>query len=684
MSPRRSHADKVRERLLRFWEREESYGDPLGCVCTTYTFDAPFFEEECLSLFVGMQTDPREDGRVYIVEREEKLSQIFACVLVDRSQVAKERSLRWNLVPVAVPREAILHAKVSLLVWQERIRVLVGSANLTEAGYRLNYENMGVLDFTPDGETPLELLRQVVGFLRKVCGFTPGAESRDKVGPIGELDRFLDRVQSQIRGWRDVEWGRGEPSAALIPILPGAPSLFEQVAHDLWRGTGPSEVEIVSPFFDPGSQSLVPVDALASCMAVNGVRTVRFHVAGHTLPDRTIELQAPEELREPRRARWEHGFYLVAARDENGDARPLHAKHYWFAREGRALCIIGSSNFTAAGTGCAKDGRVNIEANLAYVIPASAAAFFSQCGQSAVPSTPVDLETAKVTFTAKGDRTPEGSKYVPLPSAFGLALFRPEGETGVLLLTIGQDAPSRFSVSVEDASFTFDDAGWANAGRPATTEMVWPEKRPPSYLVVDWSATDGRTHVSLWPVNVTDSSRLPPPPELRDLPLEVLIEILSSARPLHEILRRLNRQGGKGLPAVQPVVDPHKKVDTSGYLLRRVKRISTAIEGLRARLERPAHQLEALRWRLHGPVGPLALARELMSKEPEVAQFLLAEIALMMRSADWSASARNLGGETIKTETEPIIAELRRLASEQRAPPNLASYVTRVFREVAS
>lgn len=89
MSPKRSYADVVRERLLRFWEREESYGDPLGCVGTTYTFDASFFKEECVSLFVGMQSDPLEDGRIYIVEREERLSQIFACVFVDRSQVAR-------------------------------------------------------------------------------------------------------------------------------------------------------------------------------------------------------------------------------------------------------------------------------------------------------------------------------------------------------------------------------------------------------------------------------------------------------------------------------------------------------------------------------------------------------------------------------------------------------------------
>lgn len=685
MSPKRSYADTVRGRLLGFWDREEGYGDPIGCACTTYTFDAPFFEEECLSRFVGMQSDPREDGRVYIVEREERFSQIFACVLVDRSQVARERSLRWNLLPVSVPRQAILHAKVSLLAWEKRIRVLIGSANLTEAAYRFNFENMAVLDFTPEGEVPLGVLRDVLAFLRQLRQFTPGGGGggEDGDGPISSLNRFLDRIQVQIRGWADAGWRRGEPSVALVPILPGRPSLFEQIATDFWRGTLPAEVKIVSPFFDPGSKCLESVDALATCMATSGVRTVEFHVPGQVLPDGTVELHAPEVLRKPERKRWVHEFHLVDPRDENEDSRALHAKYFWFQRELQALCVIGSSNFTAAGTGSARDGRVNIEANLAYLIPPDAQRFANQCRESAPPSEFVDLEESVVTFDTKEDRTPEATKYAPLPSGFGLALFRPERETGVLVLAISTSVPARFTVGWDDGKPLLDDARWSGAGRPAVTEIPWAEKRPPSCLVVDWIDGDKRKLSSLWPVNVTDASKLPPPPELMNLSLEVLIEILSSARPLHEILRRLGRVAGSSAIAPPPITDPHKKVDTSGYLLRRVKRISTAVEGLRARLERPAHQVEALRWRLRGPVGPIALARQLLAEEPDAASFLLAEIALMMRNTDWSGSARFLGREKVEAEIGPVVMELRHMVGARPAPVNLTKYVARVFREIA-
>ena len=147
MSPQ-SYRDDVRERFLDSWVRREGFGQPMGCIATSYTFDAAFFEEECLGRFVGMETQPDEDKRVYLVEREERLSQVSCVVLVDSGHVPRSRSLRWDLLPVTVPSGGIQHAKVSLLIWEHHVRVLVASANLTEYGYRRNFEHVGVLDFT--------------------------------------------------------------------------------------------------------------------------------------------------------------------------------------------------------------------------------------------------------------------------------------------------------------------------------------------------------------------------------------------------------------------------------------------------------------------------------------------------------------------------------------------------------
>jgi hypothetical protein len=58
----------------------DNAGDPIGCVATTFTFSPAFFEEECLSRFLRLETDPAEDGPAYLVEREEKLAQLTCAV----------------------------------------------------------------------------------------------------------------------------------------------------------------------------------------------------------------------------------------------------------------------------------------------------------------------------------------------------------------------------------------------------------------------------------------------------------------------------------------------------------------------------------------------------------------------------------------------------------------------------
>ena len=62
-------------RLLEAWEPPSSAGDPVGCQATSFTFSPDFFQTECLSRFLALDTEPA-DGAAYFVEREEKLAQL--------------------------------------------------------------------------------------------------------------------------------------------------------------------------------------------------------------------------------------------------------------------------------------------------------------------------------------------------------------------------------------------------------------------------------------------------------------------------------------------------------------------------------------------------------------------------------------------------------------------------------
>jgi len=92
-------------RLLDAWTPPMDAGEPLGCVATSFTFSTSFFEEECLGRFVGLETDATEDGAAFLVEREEKFSQLVcAAVLVDQRHARGLRSLRWDLLAARLPK----------------------------------------------------------------------------------------------------------------------------------------------------------------------------------------------------------------------------------------------------------------------------------------------------------------------------------------------------------------------------------------------------------------------------------------------------------------------------------------------------------------------------------------------------------------------------------------------------
>ena len=198
-APRKSMTEQTRVRLLDLWRGDDGFGRPLGCVTTSFTFDAELFEEQCLARFLSIQSNPNETAKAYLIEREEKLSQCFACVLVDAAHAAPDRSLRWHMLPVTLPFGGVLHAKLTLLAWERRVRVLIGSANLTEPAYRRNQELIAALEFGEDENPAPELLAQCVAFLHRVRRLLRQHIVRQKQQPVrvDTVHRLLQRIQRE-------------------------------------------------------------------------------------------------------------------------------------------------------------------------------------------------------------------------------------------------------------------------------------------------------------------------------------------------------------------------------------------------------------------------------------------------------------------------------------------------------
>ncbi|WP_447978470.1 hypothetical protein [Candidatus Nitrospira bockiana] len=673
-------------KLLDAWEPPNDAGDPVGCIATTFTFSPAFFEEECLGRFLKLETDATEDGPVYLVEREEKLSQVAcAAVLVDQHHCKGARSLRWDLHAVRSDR-GILHAKISLLCWSKLVRLIIGSANLTEDGYRRNREVYGVVDYHEGSEAPRPLLQEILQYLRHVADV---AVAQDDSLPLQRMRRFLDRVETLSRTWGSSgdEHARQPLRVSIVLTGSGRPDLFTQVSS-IWPGASPPHLAwVVSPFFDPPEAKInPPAEALWNILRRRGEATVDYCVETEDNPaSKQLLVRAPHSLLTTRPPR--DSCSVAFSRLTTDLDRPLHAKQIWLEDDRWVLFVIGSSNFTSAGTGI---GAVaNYEANLAYLLdikqaPRGAYVDFERRFPLIEPISKPESELQFIAASDIGVDSPQ--QAVLLPSGFLNATYRGKaGGDGEIILTFGDNLPGDWRILDEDELARFTEQEWHRAGSPNFYALPW-KGRPPSGLWVTWQKAGGK---AWWPVNVSSAGDLPPPDELRDLPLDVLIEILTSARPLHEAMRGYLKKKASVKDKNSSLsidLDPHKRVDTSGFLLQRTRRFSWALSGLRSRLERPVLSDECLQWRINGPVGVMALASALLreAKTDDERSFLLAELALELTRVKPKSGPGTLPAHIVRkalhAAAHDLIARVSLSADGRQRP--LGQYLERVFGRI--
>jgi hypothetical protein len=673
-------------KILDAWIPPDDAGEPVGCLATSFTFSPVFFEEECLGRFLQLGTNATEDGPAYLIEREEKLSQLeCAAALVDQNHARGVRSLRWDLLSARVPR-GILHSKVSLLLWSRCARLLVASSNLTEDGYRRNHEVFGALDYFNGSEASLAALDEIISFLADAVRYTDPA-TRSQSAAVRRWNAFLTNVSKATRSW-----GIGNSPSTIAKLRafavvtgPGRPDAL-RVLKSLWpESVPPDSAFVVSPFFDPPAATNAPARALWAMLKQRGSATVEFDVTAEDVPGKkAILLHAPQSLLAAQPAS-RGQTDTVMKRLVLEDARPLHAKSLWLQSDRVVLSMIGSSNFTSAGLGI---GRTqNLEANLAYAVSQQSKVAAKSLNDAWLPAEdiPDELEIRWMPCPDDGEDSATAGTVL-LPPFFGEASFgRDEKLEAFVELTFNDAPPKAWAIFIEDeAEPFFVEASWVSANRAASIRLQWDRERPPSGLSVSWKGSGGS---AWWPVNVLTAASLPPPAELKDLPLEVLIEILTSAKPLHQALERwLRRQKESGSRDGGISLDPHKRVDTSSFLLQRTRRVSDALTGLRKKLEQPLVSEQAMEWRLRGPVGVLALAQA-VSKEARSEQercFLLTELCLELARVRPKVSLGGLSAAHIRKGIRELSREIRSTISADAmiGLPALAAYTEAAFEEI--
>lgn len=642
--------------MLELWRPPRGAGEPIGCLATTYTFAPGLFDEQCLARFLEIESEPNREDLAFLLERETRLGGTYAGVLVDHTQAGVEHSLRWDVLPVRIDGGK-QHAKLSLLAWTRHIRLIVASANLTEAGYRSNREVTIAVDFAPQ-QADVRLVGAAVEFLRHLLAFVPGAgpampEIRRALGFLGQIERLV------------ADWTPTRPSRAfgqrLVFTLPkrddnpavggggfnARSSLDEAIAECRRRSGSPSEAWVASPFFDFDSSTDAATSSLCKSMARGVTRHLTVCVPALGDPDeKPLRLAAPTALRStPHQYSTVVGFEVLPQRDEDGNRRPWHAKLLAMQSSAFSALLAGSSNFTRAGLGIGP--RRNAEANVLSITerrpharsPGELEALWPEMAQ-------VDNPDEAEWLGPKPEMDEEQrATAVPLPKAFLSASYRAGDERSIVLCFDAQHLPSSWSVLAcgQNSRTLLDHNDWAAAGANETAVVAWQPVQPPEQLLVQWPGGE-----AFWPMNVEDAHQLPPPAELANMSADDMLMILAASDPSaasRAWAKAQHKQDGSDDEldtAVPTDLDPLRRYDLRSTFLRRIRIRARVLAQLRQNLQRPVWSVQALQWRLDGFIGIGPLARRLLDEVTapdgriDEALLTLADFLIVLREVEYT------------------------------------------------
>jgi hypothetical protein len=297
------------------------------------------------------------------------------------------------------------------------------------------------------------------------------------------------------------------------------------------------------------------------------------------------------------------------------------------------------------------------------------------------------IDPANVSWEPQSSLEDEQDPKTPqLPNWCGSAVFfvQKAGQA-VLELNIVSDPSEEWTVADETGSRSLLTAEeWRSAESPVRIELPWLDVRPPTELVVQIKGQMGDAH---WPVEVRTFADLPPPQELRDLSLEQLLEILTSALPLHRCLQNLWRQNSDETSPekVAIALDPLRRFSRDTHLLERTRRFSLAMAGMRRRLESPIPSEEYLQWRLHGPVGISKIATAILREAGSDGEkaFLLGELGFELSQIHPKSEVGFLPKKRIQDAIREMVTDFEKQAEPLLAATesSLQEYVRSAFRK---
>lgn len=666
--PARSESLDARKLMDRL-APHPSWGETLGLLATSYELQPDFVETDFLPTLLGLGAwdDKSWSGRIAL---ERKLASMESATLLQdaRCYASRPRSLRVEHRLATGPQGQKLHAKVLLVVHESAVRLLVGSANLTEPGHRRNREVVTSIVATEKEPGPGAVIRQALSQRPESLGhwWTPGAE------------RMAERALAKLDEWK-------VPSA-----LPGTRFAWSGGSEPLWKafvdewplGRPIERMHVVSPFWSEEEGIEAPIAFFLSVLAerellaegaeLTLITEMRRDTQGEPRPVLPHSFSGFDASRFGVRviARAADPSVLpeeVGMRTDFAGTRALHAKIVLVEGGGAALGYVGSANFTRRGWGFLHDpARANIEAGLIL--------FRDGEGARALRSIlPVPIGEA-IVLSGSGAApfaTPDpiaGEK--PWPDFLRDARLAPSAEDPdrlALVLTVDAErAAGPWSVRVSESPprLLYEGCSPVVEGRVVVPldEAVLRALLRAQELDVQWWASDLPCAV---PLNVDLEARSGLPLAPGEGPAEQLILAYYQGRITWEDLfppppEWLESGDDDWKPP------PLTGVDTARIQSYQVREFVESLAGIREDLKGASASEASMRLALAGPVSPVALARQIGQAVREgrrsatAGGFELVELIACLLEARARPATEKLA-QAWQAEVDRALAEIQRI-----------------------
>jgi hypothetical protein len=620
-------------------------------VATTYQIDFEFFEEELLAAALGIRSSVNR-LRAFRSELERRLQKVEVSVLYDLGGCDRLARLspRIDAIPIVARK---LHSKISLLMWvredraaggppDRRMRLIVGSANLTRQGFRHNYECVASLDYGGRNEHSRNLLTTAIDLVRQI-----GAESQTP-----QLSRQLAAFTAQAALLPDGTVGPDDPIA-----LVAATDVVSAI-RDSWTtisNEAPETVTVVSPFWVEGStapqalfqlsqqlgspanlemvcagersadgKTWLPVFDSNLAVALKNRLAAKLYLRA-ALPDAGLQHSGPttsdigDELEEKEFA------IQLGASNRNGTEvhRSLHAKMIFVDGSAGSVLYTGSSNCTRRGLGLG--GPSNSEAGFVYRLSPRQRKQVSGLLTFAGPATEVSSDSTPSTVQPPSKEETFVPRFLSEVVASGTVVtvrFRETVPTDLVLL---MPVPARMGdagywllyraeanshPSAQDTSVDLTVCPRCDERlEPLVTDRSDQQILPHVFVEVRWEG-----HSAKFPVRFDDKTRLPLLLVGRKPSEGELIEYFLFGKEPEEW------EEGSGLPGEDskgPAADA--PIDTRRILAYFIRRFVQALPGIEAEIRRAGYSRASLDATLRGPTSPLELAERAyasLSRDP--------------------------------------------------------------------